>query len=58
MGEFNLNWDATLDNRKCKMGVGAIFHDEIGIFIGTYRAVRTLPNCSFTAEAYGFLLSV
>lgn len=55
---YKVNWDAALDTKKGKTGVGVLIRDHSGQFVGALRATRPLVQNSFIAEFLALLMAV
>ncbi|XP_042980102.1 uncharacterized protein LOC122310285 [Carya illinoinensis] len=54
-GRLKLNWDASLDKIRCRVGVGAVIRDHEGQVLATLRMQHDLFPDPFLAEAYAAL---
>ncbi|KAF5445283.1 hypothetical protein F2P56_034346 [Juglans regia] len=57
VGSLKVNWDAAVQTRMGRIGIGVIIRDHQGLVIGALRANRPLRGSVFDAEAYGLLLA-
>ncbi|XP_035543096.1 uncharacterized protein LOC118346314 [Juglans regia] len=57
VGAFKVNWDAAVQSRLGRIGIGVLIRDHQGLVIGALRANRPLRGSAFDAEAYGLVLA-
>ncbi|XP_040996027.1 uncharacterized protein LOC121242200 [Juglans microcarpa x Juglans regia] len=57
VGSYKVNWDAAVNQKEGKIGIGVLIRDHHGYFIGGLQAHRSLKGTRFDAEAYGMLLA-
>ncbi|XP_042966548.1 uncharacterized protein LOC122300136 [Carya illinoinensis] len=55
---YKINWDAAVDHKKCRVGVGVIVRNWEGQVMGTMRTNNSLFPDPHLAEAYGALQAV
>ncbi|KAF5468500.1 hypothetical protein F2P56_012646, partial [Juglans regia] len=57
VGILKVNWDAAVQSREGRIGIGVLIRDHQGLVIGALRANRILRGNPFVAEAYGLLMA-
>ncbi|XP_042988748.1 uncharacterized protein LOC122316282 [Carya illinoinensis] len=57
-GKYKLNWDASINDSRGLIGIGAIIRDSYGRVLGTLRARRNMKLSPFAAEAYALMTTV
>ncbi|KAF5468835.1 hypothetical protein F2P56_012951 [Juglans regia] len=57
VGNLKVNWDAAVQAREGRIGIGVLIRDHQGLVIGALRANRLLRGSAFDVEAYRLLLA-
>ncbi|XP_042939454.1 uncharacterized protein LOC122274482 [Carya illinoinensis] len=55
IGYYKINWDATMDNQKCKVGISIVIRDWEGKVMATMRMNKFLSPDAHLAEAVAAL---